>query len=442
MINRARAVGRAVATLAAGAACMGNGQAIAQSCETPPLVVRDTTVWTPAGPLAHRDVVFRDGRVAVVRQTSAAPVPGAASIDGAGHTLLPGLIDAHLHFVVPGGLPPGTRPGREMEVTGRQLLQSGVTAGRVHLASLDDGAATKRRSAEPCAPLPRVQTAGPGISGAAKADYPQFWGVQSPADAAAKIGRVADAGLDWVAIHDADAYAPEALDALVAAARTRQVRLMGSGGKPGEIEAVLRAAPATLDYFDRTSSAGYDDALLAAIRRRPGLVLAPTFGIHARVAHYAADPARLDDAAAYTFLEPAERAHVVAAARASLAKEAAGRAMPSLPRKAGQIFGAGLPLAIASDAGSPLHFQAGAIWWDLEAWRLYGASPRQVLTAATEGGARVLGLDDVGHLRPGARADFVLYRGDVEQGAFDAARVRAVGKDGVLFVRDGAWTGR
>ena len=75
-------------------------------------------------------------------------------------------------------------------------------------------------------------------------------------------------------------------------------------------------------------------------------------------------------------------------------------------------------------------------------WRTLGASPRQVLTAATAGGARVLGLDDVGHLRPGARADFVLYRGDVERGPFDAARVRAVGKDGVLFVRDGAWTGR
>lgn len=60
---------------------------------------------------------------------------------------------------------------------------------------------------------------------------------------------------------------------------------------------------------------------------------------------------------------------------------------------------------------------------------------------ATENGARVLRADDIGHLVVGSRADFVLYRGNVEQGRFEMERVMAVGKSGVLYVADGKWAG-
>ena len=98
-------------------------------------------------------------------------------------------------------------------------------------------------------------------------------------------------------------------------------------------------------------------------------------------------------------------------------------------------------MAIGTDAGSPLHFQAGAIWWELEAWRATGASHREALIAATEHAARVLHTADVGRLTVGSRADFVLYRGNAEDGRFEQARVLAVGKGGVLFVADGRWVG-
>ena len=80
-----------------------------------------------------------------------------------------------------------------------------------------------------------------------------------------------------------------------------------------------------------------------------------------------------------------------------------------------------------------MHFQANAIWWEMQAWRAAGVPHREVLTAATVNGARVLRQADVGHLRPGARADFVLYRGDVGEGAFDVERVKAVARGGVLM---------
>jgi imidazolonepropionase-like amidohydrolase len=199
--------------------------------------------------------------------------------------------------------------------------------------------------------------------------------------------------------------------------------------------------PDTLDYFDRTDAPEYAPALLEAIRGQRSLILAPTFGIHHRVAAYAAQPARLEEAGSTRFLDATERAFVLDAARQALAGEGGTRGLPSLSRKAAQIRGLGLPLAIASDVGSPLHFQGDGIWWELEAWRSLGFSHREALLAATEGAARVHGAEDVGRLAVGSRGDFVLYRGNVEDGRFDAARVAAVGKGGVLFVRGGRWVG-
>ena len=78
----------------------------AQGCDAGPVIVRNVSLWTRDGPVAGRDVLFRDGRVAAIEPTRARRDDGVRTIDGTGHTILPGLVDAHLHFSIPGGLPP------------------------------------------------------------------------------------------------------------------------------------------------------------------------------------------------------------------------------------------------------------------------------------------------------------------------------------------------
>jgi len=207
----------------------------------------------------------------------------------------------------------------------------------------------------------------------------------------------------------------------------------------------LGMAPDTLDYIDRTVEPLYPAPVLDLIRRQKNLVLVPTLGVRYRADVYTRNPELLEQPGLVPFLTPPERAFVLANARKDLAGPDTARALqvwPTLAGKLRQLRSLGLPVAIGSDAGSPLNFQADSIWWELEAWRSSGVSHREALTAATETGARVLGLTDVGRLVTGARADFVLYRGDVERGPFDAARVLAVGKSGVLYVNDGKWVER
>ena len=72
-----------------------------------------------------------------------------------------------------------------------------------------------------------------------------------------------------------------------------------------------------------------------------------------------------------------------------------------------------------------------------------GADPCSALPRLQVGGpgARALRDEPAGALKEGGYADFVLYSGDAEKGAFDLGRVRAVAKAGVLFVKDGEWIG-
>jgi imidazolonepropionase-like amidohydrolase len=406
---------------------------VSVSCDSSPLVIRNVTVWSPEGSQPGRDVVIEHGRVTAV-EPARARGPGMRALDGTGHTLLPGLVDSHLHFSVPGGLPGQGRTDTSA-ITARQLLTSGVTSGRLHLAAIDDAVALKARSHDPCAAIPFLQVGGPGLSGAAERDFPAFQSARTVDDAVGKIRRFAAAGVDWVALHDVDRFPPDVLHAVAAASRDAGLRLMAQGSTPAEIAAAMSVTPDTLDYIDRTTDAAYRPESLAQIRAIRDLVLVPTLGVAYRSTQYRSNPALLEQDANFRLFSPGDRAFVLANAKKDLQGRPAADALtfaPTLAAKLRQLLTLGHPVAVGSDAGSPMHFQANAIWWEMEAWRAAGIAHRDVLIAATVNGARVLRMADIGHLRPGARGDFVLYRGSAEEGAFDVARVAAVGRGGVV----------
>ena len=414
-----------------------SSSANAQTCDRSPLLIFNVSVWTPDGPIAGRDVIVRDGRIESVLASGSARPNVTRSIDGAGHTLLPGLIDSHLHFSVPGGLPDPPRRDTD-QITGRQMLRAGVTSGRLHLASLEDAIRLKKQSIDPCAEMPRLQVGGPGLSGAQEKDFAAFQGARSIAEAIDKVETFAAAGVDWLAVHDGQHFAAGILDAIAATARRVGVRLMASGSTPEELAAAISIDPDTLDYFDRTTSAGYLQPLLDGIRQRKNTIIVPTPGVPYRIVEYTKHPERLAEAQNFSLFSSADRAFVLANATKEIGGAEAKRyadVVPTIANKLRQLRSLGLPVAIGSDAGSTMQFQANAIWWEMEAWRAAGVTHREVIAAATINGARVLRRDDVGHLRHGARADFVLYRGNAEEGAFDVDRVAAVAKDGVLIRR-------
>ena len=93
------------------------------------LVVRDATIWTsgPQGRLEEADLLVRSGRVAAVGIDLEAPA-GALEIDAAGKHVTAGLIDAHSHTAIEGGVNEGTHV-----VTAEVRIADVVQAGSINI---------------------------------------------------------------------------------------------------------------------------------------------------------------------------------------------------------------------------------------------------------------------------------------------------------------------
>lgn len=73
------------------------------------VIVRGATIWTsgPEGKLESADLLVRRGKIAAVGANLSAP-EGAVEIDGTGKHVTAGLIDAHSHTAIRGGVNEGT----------------------------------------------------------------------------------------------------------------------------------------------------------------------------------------------------------------------------------------------------------------------------------------------------------------------------------------------
>jgi hypothetical protein len=131
----------------------GDGHAldgIVRAPATDSVVFRDVSVWDGRGGPVRRQqsIVVRDGRIAEILDAAAQLPADVRSIDGLGKTVIPGLIDAHVHLMFDSGPDLLTRAprlvGEWLAIAGRypesrapivrrgQLkLKAGVTTMRV-----------------------------------------------------------------------------------------------------------------------------------------------------------------------------------------------------------------------------------------------------------------------------------------------------------------------
>jgi len=78
-----------------------------------------------------------------------------------------------------------------------------------------------------------------------------------------------------------------------------------------------------------------------------------------------------------------------------------------------KVHDAGIPIALGTDAGSPLTLHGIAVQAELEALQDAGLSPADVVLAATRDAARAMGRDPVlGTIRKGRIADLLVLAED------------------------------
>lgn len=125
------------------------------------IVFRNVSVFDGVAMVPHQDVLVTGDEIAAVSQTGELVVPDETlELAGAGRTLLPGLVDSHVHLFSAGekqGPPPG--PGR----IGAAFLYAGITSALV-AAGFDEATELAEQQCEGRALAPRLFTAGSGLS--------------------------------------------------------------------------------------------------------------------------------------------------------------------------------------------------------------------------------------------------------------------------------------
>jgi imidazolonepropionase-like amidohydrolase len=385
-----------------------------------PLVLIGATLidGTGAEPLRGRAVVVEGGRIAAV--VDAAQAPRGDRMDLAGHTLLPGLINCHVHLCLGAEADP-VRPLREEPasvttiralVRARETVEAGVTTVR-DLGGRDYVEMAVRRAVnEGWAPGPRILAAGKAICMTGGHGWWIGRETDGPDDARKAVREQLKQGADVIKlIATGGVMTPgvepgasqltrdemrAAIDEARKAGRRTAAHAQGSEGIADAVEAGITTVEhgifLTEEIVARMKARG---AYLVATLNAPAAISAG--GLAAGIPDYMV---RKSDAV----VPP----HV---ASFQLARER------------------GVAIAAGSDAGTPLNAH-GAYAAELELMVKYGMSPLEAIRAATSVAAEALGLgSETGRIAPGLAADLLVVAGN------PADRIQALGDVRMVLAR-------
>ncbi len=400
------------------------------------------------GPPIHDGVVLIGGeRILAVGKRGEVDVPeGVKVIDTRGMSVLPGLMDMHVHLMLLGHADYEHWDHTYMQrfrneimpIAARQLLMAGVTTVRDLGAPLEDILAVRERIAKGEIPGPRVFASGPFIQKAPYFEYEKFvrWGVDGADDARAKVQKIIDAGVDFIKLIDQDQMTEAEVAAVVETAHKAGKQVIAHAHREDEIRIGLKYGVDGFEHTGLATSPGYPEDILAGLRKRNNtLFWCPTVeGL--LLAEYTARtfPERLDDPDWQKDM-PREIATDI---RRSLDNITAldyftltFRRLPTLKQKFQQLRDTGVTLMVGTDSGIPGNFNNDSTWRELDTWVKFGMTPMQAIAGATRWPARFLRRDkELGTLRTGAYADVIAVKGDVLANIGLLQRVDVVVKNG------------
>jgi imidazolonepropionase-like amidohydrolase len=382
--------------------------------------------------LTPGEVLVRGDRIAEVGSAVTHPA-GAENIDLGDRTLLPGLIDAHVHlFLHPGAEDLQTvqesAPQRTIlaVLAARDDLTAGFTAERDMGTEGAGSADTAVRHAinEGLIPGPRLRISGNAVDllgghedaigyNPEQHVLPNATQANNAAELVKVIREQFKEGADFIKIYETGhdslrdgklstpyQYTEAELGAAVReAARVGKRVAVHATGEPGTLYAA-QAGVASIDHADQLS-----DATMRLMRDKQ-IFAVPTFTISEYFADHASSP---------------ERAALL-------------RQMLDLhTREFRRQLAAGVPIAAGSDVGP---FPHGTQAREFALMVKYGMTPLAALQAGTLHGAKLLGWEgQIGALQPGYFADIIAVPGDPLHDITALEKVTFVMKGGVVFRR-------
>ncbi|HSF16283.1 MAG TPA: amidohydrolase family protein [Vicinamibacteria bacterium] len=432
---------------------MGTTAASQQEPDKRALVLDGATLFDGTGAPARTDsrIVVAGETIRCVGDAQSCPMPAGARRERlVGHWILPGLVDAHVHFSQTGwfdGRPDALDFTDELpyeQVQNRQkrdprryydaYLCSGVTA--VFDVGGFPWSWDLRAPAEHDPTAPHVAAAGPLVTHAPRADL-NLPGEKLMIDlsgeaAGREIVRYLSAfGSDAVKVWflEVEDTEPGTIDARVLAvgdeAASLDLPLIVHATSLREAKVALRAGASLLVHG--VEDVSVDDEFLS-LAQANGTIYTPTLivsGGYLRMfeAVKGVSKPRIDDPNGCMDSEtrklilssPGHRSHPSVSELERNLDAYRERLADSYERKIAnllRVHRAGIPLAVGTDAGNPGTFHGPSIYAELEAMQAAGIEPPRLLVMATRNGARAMNRDDIGTIEPGKIADLIVVSAD------------------------------
>ncbi|MFL6354074.1 MAG: amidohydrolase family protein [Bryobacteraceae bacterium] len=403
-------------------------------------------------------VLIRNGKIDEVfdRPPANPKSLNAEVIDAAGKTLMPGLIDMHVHIGVPGGVYQDVRKYLDPNASKRRVaayLYSGITAVRSTGDWLDNS--LKLRAAVNSGEYlgSEVFTYGPLFTAAGghptemlkyfpesqrKMAEGQFVRLPKSAGEAQKaVDDLKEAGVDglkavlesgnseWGVFNRLDA---EIYGAIIREAAKDGLPTATHTGSAADVKDAIEADTNSIEHGSMINLIPSD---LFLEMKQKGIAYDPTLSVFEALADLRTGNF---EPLTRSLVQQVGPADLLTSTRAVLGKEKARNTLenykPMLDRENQNLLNAyktGVLLITGSDAGNLLVIHGPTIQHELELWVKAGIPPTQALQAATFNAAKVLRADDrIGSVQKGREATLILLDGDPVQDISNTERIATV----------------
>ena len=396
----------------------------------PPFAIVGAKVFDGTIFLAERDVWIEAGRIRRVGPELDLPAE-LTRVDGRGKTLLPGLVDGHVHT---------------FGSTLNDALRFGVTTV---LDQFTDPrlAASRRAARDTLASRNGADLFSAGMLATAAGGHGTQYGiavepVDGPDDAPAWVRARKAAGSDWIKIvhEDGGTFGQElptldrdTIRALIAAAHDEGLRAVVH---VSTLEHALAAVALDADGLVHVWHDAVIDRTQAVRIADSGAFVIPTLSVAASIS---------GDPMAQELMEVAGDAQLSEMQRLSLTSrfpggdfEATSIVHDVATENVRRLRDAGVPLIAGTDAPNPGTASGLSMHGELRLLVRAGLSAAEALASATSAGAEAFGIETRGRIREGGIADLVLVEGDLESDLSLSTRIVGVWKDGYAVDRERA----